>query len=110
MKKLTNKILTLALAAAPALAFGQNQPPQARIGSVDDILRIVDRIINILGGLFFAAAVIYIFFAAYLYLTAAGDPEKLTKAKNQLIYAIIGIAVGLVAFSVTTIVQRFING
>lgn len=110
MKNLKTKILTLALTAAPVLAFGQARPIQAKIGSVDDILRLVDRVINIIGGLFFAVAVIFIFFAGYKYLTAAGQPEKLTEAKNQLIYSIIAIAVGLIAFSVTTIVERFISG
>src|SRR3989344_9697025 len=109
MKNLKTKILTIALTAAPVLALAA-PVPQARVGSFEDILRILDRIINIAGGLFFAVAVLFIFFAAYLYLTAAGDPEKLTKAKNQLIYSIIAIAIGLIAFSVTTIVERFISG
>src|SRR3989344_9338838 len=110
MKNLKSKILTVVLTASPVLALAQARPPQARVGVVEDILRILDRVINIVGGLFFAVAVLFIFFAAYLYLTAAGDPEKLTKAKNQLIYSIIAIAIGLIAFSVTTIVERFISG
>src|SRR3989344_130181 len=113
MKNLKTKILTVVLTAAPVLALAQplgQGVPRANVTEVGQILAILNRVINIVGGLFFAVAILFIFFAAYLYLTAAGDPEKLTKAKNQLIYSIIAIAIGLIAFSVTTIVERFISG
>jgi hypothetical protein len=111
MKNLKTKILTAILTVAPALALAAVKgPQQVKITSYDQILRVLDNIINIIGTLFFTVAVVFIFYAAYLYLTAAGDPEKLTKAKNQLIYSIVAIAIGLIAFSVTTIVSRFISG
>lgn len=111
MKKLTQKIVSAALLALPMLGFAQapSSPRVTTITSVQDIFDIIQTIINWLAATFFAVAVIFIFYAAYLYLTAAGDPEKLTKAKNQLIYSIVAIAIGLIAFSVTTIVSNFIR-
>lgn len=113
MKNLKTKILTAILTVAPGMALASHVPghvPQAVVKEFGQIYNIIQRIVNIVGGLFFAVAVLFIFYAAYLYLTAAGDPEKLTKAKNQLIYSIVAIAIGLIAFSVTTIVERFISG
>ena len=50
-------------------------------------------------------AVIFIFLAAFSYMTAAGDPEKMGKAKSKLIYAIIAIVIALVAKGVQLILR-----
>ncbi|MEK7212778.1 MAG: hypothetical protein AAB686_03810 [Patescibacteria group bacterium] len=48
--------------------------------------------------LFWIAAVAFIFYAGFLYLTAGGDAEKVKKANQQLKWAVIGIIVGLFAY------------
>ena len=44
-----------------------------------------------------------------LFLTAQGDPSKLTKAKLALIGAIIGTAVGILAVAAPAIIDSAIN-
>ena len=112
MKNIYKKVLILTLIVSPFLALAQfgGSAPQAPIQDISDIEQIITRIVNWAIGLFFAVAVLFIFYAAYLYLTAAGEAEKLTQAKNQLIYAIIAIAIALVATSLTTVIKRFITG
>lgn len=51
-----------------------------------------------------AIAVIYLILAGYQYITAAGDPEKATKAKNAIIYAVIGIVVIVLSYVIVTTV------
>ncbi len=105
------------LLGAPMVGFAQqtipcpggNCPPQVNITSVDRIFQIIRNIVGYIQALFWIAATLFIFYAAYLYLTAAGDPEKVGVAKNQLIYAVIAIAIGLVAFSVPTIIGTFLS-
>lgn len=57
-----------------------------------------------------AIAVAAVIYGGVLYITSQGDPEKLTKAKKTLLYAIIGIF--LVALSwaiVITLSGGFLN-
>lgn len=45
-------------------------------------------------------AVFAIIYGGYLYMTAAGNPEQVDKAKKVLIYAIIGIVVALLTVAI----------
>lgn len=63
-----------------------------------------DKIVNIIGDVtrlisYFAgvAAVIMVIVAGFKYITSGGDSAKVTSAKNTLIYALIGIAVAVLA-------------
>jgi hypothetical protein len=51
-----------------------------------------------------AFAVIIIILAGFSYTTANGDPSKIAKAKNAIMYAVIGLVVVLIAFLVTQFV------
>ena len=109
MKNLTKKVISATLLALPSLGLAQGVIPSTNVPvsgvrSLDDISRILVTLVNWVTGLFFVAAILFLFYAAYLYLGAAGDPERLTKAKDQLIYSVIAIAVALLAGSVRFIV------
>jgi len=54
-------------------------------------------------------AVLMIVFGGFTYITAAGDPAKAGKGKSILTYAIIGLAIALIAKLVPSLV-RFIIG
>jgi len=54
-------------------------------------------------------AVLMIVFGGFTYITAAGDPAKAGKGKSILTYAIIGLAIALVAKLIPSLV-RFILG
>jgi len=58
-------------------------------------------LVYMIGGAF---AVIVIILAGFSYTTANGDPAKIAKAKNAIMYAVIGIVVVMVAFVVTKFV------
>ena len=48
--------------------------------------------------------------AAYKYLTAGGDPEKVKSASNILIYAAIAIVVALFARGLPTLIYSLVGG
>ncbi|MEK7578705.1 MAG: hypothetical protein AAB456_03250, partial [Patescibacteria group bacterium] len=62
------------------------------------------------GGIVLTISIIMLLYAAVLFLVAGASETAHTKAKNVLIYAIVGIVVALLAFSVdpfiTSILQR----
>lgn len=75
------------------------------VSGVVDLLRGVVRWVYVI---FFIFAVLFIILAAFTYLTAGGDPEKTNKAKDQLIYAAVAIAVALLAVGFQSIVSNFL--
>ncbi|KKL68087.1 hypothetical protein LCGC14_2128510, partial [marine sediment metagenome] len=71
---------------------------------------VINRIGAFLQTLLFALAGIFIIIAGFQYLTAQGDPEKTKSAKNMIMYAIIAIVIGLVAFGIEAIVKAILPG
>lgn len=53
-----------------------------------------------------AVCVVVIIIAGYFYVVSTGNPQAIAKAKNTILYAIIGIVIVMIAFVVT----RFIIG
>ena len=112
---MNKKLIYLALITLPLISlaavtdFSGLNTSQTGVTSLNDVNTIVVRIVNWVIGLFFVAAVLFIFWAAYLYLTASGNPEQVTKAHNQLIYSIVAIAVALLAGSMRFIVANLLG-
>lgn len=113
MKNLIQKVVTITLTALPLVGLAQFIPnpnvPQSGVKNLDDISRILVNLVNWVTGIFFVAAVLFMFYSAYLYLGAAGNPERFTKAKEQTIYAILAVIVALLAGSVRFIVESILR-
>lgn len=60
-------------------------------------------------GLLILLAIIFILVAAFKYLTAAGDPQKVKDASGYVIYAAIAVAVALLAKGIPALVGSFFN-
>lgn len=90
----------------PGGSYGTPLPSEKyQISQLVDILVSIVRWIYII---FFIVAGMMILFAAFTYLTAGGDEEKIKNAKNQIIYAVVAIIVALLAFSLDRIVATFV--
>ncbi len=67
---------------------------------------------NIVSGLFYIATpivVIMILIGAFQILTAGGSPEKVTKGRNTIFYAVVGYAVVLVAQGLVFLIQNVLS-
>ena len=102
-------IASLAAVLLPVLALAQVIPPATPITSFQEILNVVNTLLSWIFTIFFIIAAIVIIFAAFNYLTAGGDEEKIKKAKQQLIYAIVAIAVALVARGIEFVVEELVT-
>ena len=56
-----------------------------------------------------ALAGIFVIIGAFTLLTAAGSPEKVTSGRNYILYAAIGLIVGLLAKAIPSLV-RMVSG
>jgi len=91
--------------ASPLLALGQT----TYITSISDVERILLFILNWLRTIFFILAALFLILAAFKYLTAQGDEEKVKGAKTMLIYSIVGIAVALLATSIVPVLRNLFS-
>jgi len=57
-----------------------------------------------------AIAVIMMLVAAFQFLTAGGDAEKVKTARGTITWAIIGMVVALISFNIPTILGSFLGG
>ena len=56
-----------------------------------------------------ALGIVFVLYAAFLYLVAQGDDTKITTAKKVLIYSIVALVVGVLAGGVSVVVQDFLT-
>ena len=66
--------------------------------------KIVGIIVNTMLYVLGAVAIIVIIVAGILYATSSGDPALITKAKNTLLYAVIGLLVAIMAYAIVNFV------
>ena len=103
-------IVVIILALAPiggfalAVSHGDELPNLVIVGKGG----VLDKITNILFTALLTVAAIFITIAGYQYATAAGDPEKLTKAKQSLIYAIVGVIIAFGARGVVKLIESIL--
>jgi len=110
MNKLALKLGATVVAFMPALAFAQSQSPPTDIATTgDDLESLLETVRDWFFTIFLIVAVIFLIWAAFLYLTAAGDTEKVGKAKTALIYSIVAIGVALLAGSLTSLVANILG-
>lgn len=67
---------------------------------------IVNNILMPIGGV---VAVVMIMYAGFLFVTARGEPAKITKAKDALLYAVIGAAILLGAWVISQVIDKTIS-
>jgi len=75
-----------------------------------DIPTLIDTIATWLLEIGTTIAVIIVIWAAILFMFSGGNQVKVTTARKTLWYAIIGLAILLLAKGVTSIIQNFLSG
>lgn len=63
---------------------------------------IASRVVNVILGVLGTIATMLVFYAGFLWMTAAGDDEQIGKAKSIMTAAIIGLVVILASYSIST--------
>ena len=76
----------------------------------NDLMGTVTTIINVIVGVVGFVAVIVIILGGVQYTTSAGDAGKVKKAKDTILYGIIGLVVALLAFAIANFVLTSIIG
>lgn len=116
MKKITKialKLLVLAVLVSPFLVVAQttpspivNESPITQVGQVNNI---IVNIVRWMIYIFWVFAVGFFIWAAFLYLTAGGDEEKVKLARQKVVTGLIAAAIALLATGIRAIVLSFLQ-
>lgn len=126
--KISNKIKTVAAGSAAVVAAGVKAglasavttfcPDGIEAGAeglkgctdmtnksnTNDLMKTVNQIINIVIGVIGFAAVAMTIYGGVQYTTSTGDPGKVKKAKDTIMYGIVGLVVAILAFAIVNFV------
>ena len=95
--------------AAPGDQYLDDVMPDGSLGgSTDDaeggLLGIVKNIINIIIGVVGIIAVVMMIMGGISFIISQGDSAKVTKARNTILYGVVGLVVALLAFAIVNFV------
>ena len=111
-------VLGIAFTAIPALsqpAFAQVNPQEQAckgtggtwngttcVGNTttDDLPTVITNIINVLLYIIGAIGVVMVIIGGIMYTVSAGDAAAVTKAKNTILYAVIGLVIAFLAYAI----------
>lgn len=78
--------------------------------SNEDLTALILRItLNFIFPLFAVVAFAMVIYAGVLFMMSSGDPEKVTKARNTLLYAVIAIVVVVLSFAIVVSLNSIIS-
>ncbi len=95
-------VATTLLLSAPYIVMAQT--------TLCNLLVPFNNIAKLVSYLVGAIAIVMLLWSAFLFITGGGNEEQLKKAKSYLLYALIGIAVAVLANNAERIVQSIIGG
>lgn len=117
MKKIAKHLVSLCLLfllILPFVASAQIEPMKELdratnlrtlgTGGEGGIVTTIDRIITIALGFLGLLFVIWVLYAGFLWMTAAGDDGKVKKARTMIIEATIGVVIILAAYAITSFI------
>lgn len=75
----------------------------------EEVIEIIAKVGRYMFTAFFIVAIIFIIIAAFNFLTAQGDVEKVKNARNQILWAAVAIAVALISTGIVEIVKSIVD-
>ncbi len=74
-----------------------------------DLGQVVGAVINIVQVLLIMATTLYLIYAGLMFVTARGEPSKITKARDALLWGMVGAALVLGARVLVTAIQSGVD-
>lgn len=118
MKKviITAFLITLfGILVLPMVVLAQTAPPTPTAGTGELLptkpaFEVLGNVMRWLWTTLLVVAVVVIIIAAYMFVTAAGNPEALGKARNLVLYAVVAIILAAIAWGIVGIARRAAEG
>ena len=110
MKKIAIGLIIFCAVSLPIAALAVNNPiTNASGGSIGDITTLVNTVLGKIWIVFAGLAVVAFLYAGIMFLTANGAPEKISTARQAFLWGVVGVVVGIIAYSIIAIVGSLIG-
>jgi hypothetical protein len=112
MKKFLTSVILISLLAVPAVNVlaQSNTTGQQTVPENLDMIQVLNNIVDWLFTILLVVAALFIIIAAFYFITASGNPETVAKARNFVLYALVGVAVAVAARGLVALIQRIVGG
>ena len=105
----------LGLAVCPAVSSAALTPPPTETDvtkttapPANSVETAINNIMNWFFVIVLIVAVIFLLWAGFLFITAGGDPDKVNTARQNVMYAMVGVAVAVLAKGIVSLVQGLV--
>ncbi len=106
-KKSIGSTILIFLLALPVAGLADFNPGPAPITLADlSATDAMNRILNIIWPFFIGFAIIMFLVAGFSFLASMGDPTKVAGARMAILWGIVGVIVGILAFSLPFIIRN----
>jgi len=109
-------VSVLAVLALPVMAAVEPPPTGYKLPAVAPattgagLITLVDVVTNWIFAIFVVLTIIFVLLAAFQFVTAGGDAEKVGEARQKLIWASVGIIVALASKGLVPIIRSILGG
>lgn len=108
-KKLIIATSLTMLLALPMAAMAIADPAVPNGNANISVIELINAILAFLWPIFIGFAVIMFVIAGFYFITAQGEPDGVKKARDFVIWGVVGVAVGVLAFSLPYVVQNLLS-
>jgi len=103
IQKILTVLLLVGLVSLPVFVSAASSTINSKITTA------IENAISAAGTILVSVCALFIIYAAFLMLTAAGDANKVGTAKTIIIWAAAGLAIGLLAMPIAKTVESIIG-
>ena len=114
MKKILPVFFLLTFLVLPALAMAAPEVPDDPIepifSSGEELLNMLDTIADWAFAILLGVAALVLIVGGIQFITAQGDSTKIATARQWLIWALVGVAVGVAAKGLVAVIRSILGG
>lgn len=103
-------LMAVPLVSLVATAIGGSASPSCSTSAItSSVFSVLAALINWFSWLLAILSVVMGLYAGFLYLTSRGEPQKVSTANKVIFYAVVGVLVAIISFSLVSIINTFIT-
>lgn len=106
---LLTPVISNAQGSSPSAGSGGTSSNDAPIKSITDIIKLLDKFQTYVARIFWIIAIISVFYSAFLYATSGGNEKNTGKARDQLFYAVIAMAIAIMAYGLPQLIKSILS-
>jgi hypothetical protein len=85
------------------------KPKGTGLGASTNFVDLMKKVFTLLLGISGAISVLFVLFGGFQYMTSAGNEKQAETGKNNVMYAIIGLVVVILAYTIVNVVVRLVT-